>query len=317
MSLTLCVLRKNTVTDQITEFTLGSPAERNSLPSYTAGAHIDIDLGDEIGSRSYSLIDWSGPPAAPDSYTITVQLEADGDGGSKRMHELAAGDSLSATTPSNDFELADSTAPAMLIAGGIGITPLISMAASLAQDNKPFQLYYAGRSKAVMAYADRLEDSFGDQVKIHTDDNNPLPIDTLFSTIDPATHVYICCPAGLLDATRAAASAAGVAAEQIHTELFATPEAKSTDVPFEVELNSTGDVYVIPPGQTIIEVLEAAGHDLMYDCQRGDCGICQTAVISGTPDHRDVVLSDDEKASGKVMQICVSRAGAERLVLDL
>ena len=121
----------------------------------------------------------------------------------------------------------------------------------------------------------------------------------------------------MLDATRTAATAAGVAAEQIHTELFASPEAKSTDVPFEVELSSTGDVYVIPPGQTIIEVLEAAGHDLMYDCQRGDCGICQTAVISGTPDHRDVVLSDEEKASGKVMQICVSRAHAERLVLDL
>ncbi|WP_211341199.1 2Fe-2S iron-sulfur cluster-binding protein [Paracoccus methylarcula] len=121
----------------------------------------------------------------------------------------------------------------------------------------------------------------------------------------------------MIDATRRAAEAAGFTPERIHTELFDTPEPEAGDSPFEVEIASTGQVFTVPPGQTIIEVLEENGLDIIYDCQRGDCGICQTAVLEGTPDHRDVVLSEAERAAGDVMQICVSRALSPRLKLDL
>ena len=121
----------------------------------------------------------------------------------------------------------------------------------------------------------------------------------------------------MIDAARSAAQAAGLSNDNIYVELFSTTGTAGDDTPFEVEIKETGEVFVIPVGKTIIEVLEDAGKDLMYDCQRGDCGICQTDVISGEPDHRDVVLSEAERASGEVMQICVSRAKSSRLVLDI
>ena len=121
----------------------------------------------------------------------------------------------------------------------------------------------------------------------------------------------------MIDATKAQAEAAGIAAERIHFELFDAPQEQEGDSAFEVELASSGEVFTIPPGQSIIDVLEAGGVDVMYDCQRGDCGICQCDVLSGTPDHRDVVLSEAERAAGNVMQICVSRAKSPRLVLDI
>ena len=133
----------------------------------------------------------------------------------------------------------------------------------------------------------------------------------------PDTHVYICGPKGMIDAARTAAADAGLADSQIHIELFTSPDAQTGDTAFEVEIKDSGAVYTIPPDKTIIEVLEEEGVDLMYDCQRGDCGICQTDVIEGTPDHRDVVLSQADKDAGNVMQICVSRAKSARLVLDL
>jgi vanillate O-demethylase ferredoxin subunit len=121
----------------------------------------------------------------------------------------------------------------------------------------------------------------------------------------------------MIEAAKSAASARGFPADHIHFELFVNKAEAASGDAFEIELASTGEVLPVPAGKSIIEVLEEAGHDVLYDCQRGDCGICQTEVVSGTPDHRDVVLSDDEKASGKVMQICVSRAKSPRLVLDL
>ena len=316
MKLKLCVAQIETLTNAIAEFTLVG-VDGASLPPYTAGSHIDIDLGDEIGQRSYSLIDWTAPPAAPAAYTIAVQREENGDGGSVRMHALAEGDLITVSLPTNNFALAESTAPSVLVAGGIGITPIISLAALCRQSNTPFHIYYAGRTAAAMAYSSKIKADFNDHLSSHTDDCNPLPLDSLFKNLDAVTNIYLCGPAGLIEAAQSAASAAGVPTDHLHVELFDTPDARDTDAAFEVELSSTGEVHVIPPGQTIIEVLEAAGHDLMYDCQRGDCGICQTTVVSGTPDHRDVVLSADEKTAGDVMQICVSRAKSERLVLDL
>lgn len=315
MSLSLIIDRIDDETDRIRLFTLRDAAG-GALPAHSAGAHLEFDLG-ATGTRSYSLIDWPGGGAPGDTYRIAVQREPEGQGGSMQMHAYRPGDRLAATPPRNDFELADHAGPALLLAGGIGITPLISMATALDAAGRPFALHYSARSRAAMGFAGALTDAFGDRVRLHFDDETPLDLAALFAGIDPATHLYVCGPKGMIEAARSAANAAGLPDAQIHFELFTTPQAEAGDTAFEVELASTGQLFTIPPGRTIIEVLEEAGIDLIYDCQRGDCGICQTEVIEGIPDHRDVVLSDAERDSGKLMQICVSRAKSSRLVLDL
>lgn len=312
--LTLRITAITPLTDRIKEFDLAG-ADGAALPDWQPGAHIRVALPDG-GDRAYSLIRFPGEARA--GYRIAVQREDAGKGGSKFMHGLAVGDTLSATAPKCDFPLATDI-PALLLAGGIGITPMISMAAALREAGTGFDLHYCGRSRGVMAYADALQSALGGALHIHCDDDPASAPDlaALVSGLGPDRHLYICGPRGMIDAARAQAEAAGIAPDRVHVELFDNASAATGDTAFEVELASTGQVFTVPPGQTIIEVLEAAGVDLVYDCQRGDCGICQTEVISGTPDHRDVVLSDSERAGGKVMQICVSRAKSARLVLDI
>ena len=313
MTLDLRITAKRAETDRITEFELEA-AGGGALPGYTAGAHLDFET--PAGTRSYSLVDWSPPGDAPARYAIAVQREDDGEGGSRHMHGLATGDQLAATDPKNDFPLGDHAGPALLLAGGIGITPLISHATALKTAGRPFTFHYTARSRGVMGFAARLEGAFGDDLHLWYDDTRPLDLTTLMTGADPATHLYVCGPKGMIEAARAAWTAAGLPDTQVHFELFTSAAAQEGDAAFEVEIND-GRVFTIPPGKTIIEVLEAEGVDLIYDCQRGDCGICQTDVIEGEPDHRDVVLSEAERSSGKVMQICVSRAKSARLVLDI
>lgn len=300
------------VTDQIRLITLMSA---DGLPGYTAGAHLDFDLG-ETGTRSYSLIDFVPIDPAPTAYQIAVQLEPEGDGGSRAMHALQIGDKITATDPKNSFELRMDDAPALLIAGGIGVTPIISFATELTRRRTPFSFHYAARDRAVCAFADQLETQFGDALTLWFDSDAQIDIATVLRDAPDAAHIYCCGPKGMIEAVRSVAEKSGYPSDRIRFELFETPQAQDGDQPFEVEIND-GRVFTIPSGQSIIEVLEAADVDIMYDCQRGDCGICQTDVISGEPDHRDVVLSKDERASGNVMQICVSRARSARLVLDI
>lgn len=307
--LTLRIAQKLAVTKRISAFTLVA-VDGDALPGYTAGAHIAVETA--AGPRSYSLIDWPGD--TPGAYTIAVQREDAGDGGSKAMHALSEGDTITAAEPKNDFEIRTEDKPAALLAGGIGVTPLISMATALRAQSRPFVFHYSGRSADVMAWLDRLRDEFGGSFRAHFDDTAPLDLNTLMAGLT-GHALYICGPKGMIDAARAAAEAAGIS--DIHVELFTNTAPSAGDSAFEVEIASSGQIITVAPDQTIIEALEAAGLDPLYDCQRGDCGICQTEVIAGTPDHRDVVLSQAERDSGKVMQICVSRARSARLVLDL
>lgn len=293
-------------------------SDGGTFASYTPGAHVKFAL--PAGERSYSLIDFE--PVSADSvitsYRFAVQLEAQSTGGSRHMHELAPGDEVTALPPGNDFPLV-ADKPALLIAGGIGITPIISMATALRHAETPFRFHYAGRTSAAMAYRDELEQAFGDRLTQHFDDQPGMALNlgSLAASVGAEEHVYVCGPKGMIDAVKSAMEAAGVSADRIHFELFTSAAEQSGDTAFEVEVHATGEVFEIPPGKTIIDVLEAGGVDLIHDCLRGDCGICKTDVIDGVPDHRDVVLSDSEKAEGKVMQICVSRAKSARLVLDL
>lgn len=304
------------LTDRIAEFELAASGGE-ALPEWQPGAHIRVALP-EGGDRAYSLVAFDAARAGGSTFRIAVQLEPEGQGGSRFMHSLKAGDTLTVSPPKCDFPL-DAKVPALLLAGGIGITPMISMAAELAENGTPFELHYAGRTRDAVAYAAELGEAFGPALNLHFDDDpeTALDLEALTGSIGPEGHLYICGPRGMIDAARTQAENAGIAAERVHVELFDNASAQDGDAPFEVELASTGQVFTIPPGRTIVEVLEEGGVELMHDCLRGDCGICQTDIISGTPDHRDVVLSDAERAEGKVMQICVSRAKSARLVLDL
>lgn len=289
-----------------------------SLPPFAPGAHVEITLPDG-DTRPYSLIDLERRAAAPAHYRLGVLLEGESKGGSRFMHALSVGDRVTASAPKNGFPLHEGDAPALLIAGGIGVTPIISMATALKAAGRPYRLVYAAQSAARMAFREALEAAHGEALQVHIDDSDggPLPLKPLIAGAAPGTHLYVCGPRPMIDAARAAAEAAGFAPERIHFELFEKAAPQAGDAPFEVEIASTGQVFTIPPGKSIIDVLEAEGIDLMHDCQRGDCGICQTDVLEGEPDHRDVVLSQAEREAGKVMQICVSRAKSARLKLDL
>lgn len=303
-------------TDRITAFRI-APAKGGALPTYEPGSHITVEVpGGE--TRAYSLIDFTPVTQTPRSYTIAVQREDGGRGGSRHMHGLGVGDTIVFDTPHNDFFLQDNSS-AVLLAGGIGITPMISMATALAARGTPFRFHYAARSRGQMAFVDQLEARHGSALTLHCSDDpaSALDLDRLIAGLDPQADLYVCGPRRMIEATRARAEAAGIARRRIHFELFSTVGPQEGDSPFEVALASTGARYTVPADQTILETLEAAGVDLTYDCKRGDCGICQCGVLEGVPDHRDVVLTEDERAAGRVMQICVSRSKTPRLVLDI
>ncbi|MHC2463429.1 PDR/VanB family oxidoreductase [Bradyrhizobium embrapense] len=289
--------------------------EGGAVPEWQAGAHVRVLLPGG-GDRPYSLM------ALPDLPEGTVALgvlrEETSAGGSKFIHALQVGDVVRTTAPLNNFALHEGAAPALLFAGGIGVTPILSMAAVLKAQGNWFRLHYAGRMPGLLAFLPQLQAICAEGLAVHYDsDASRLDIAAALGDAPAGAHVYVCGPAGMIDAVRAAALAKGIPADRIHFELFKAEQPSSANRPFEVELKSTGQVITVATDQSIIEALEAAGLDVLYDCRRGDCGICQCGVIAGVPDHRDVILSDDEKASNKVMQICVSRAKSERLVLDL
>ena len=299
--LNLKVISSEPATDRIRRITLGSSTDA-PLPPFEPGAHIKIALPDG-GERAYSLVAFAPEEArTPTRYVLGVLLEAKSAGGSRHMHGLRPGDVVSAAPPQNDFALAPDGGAALLIAGGVGVTPLISMAAALVASGRPFEIRYAARSRSQLAFAAELGAICGDRLTLHCDDEPETRFD-LAATIAasaPERQIYVCGPKGMIEAVREAALARGFAKERIRFELFQNPGAPAggdtVDGAFEVEVKSTGQVVEVPADKTIIEALEAAGVDLIYDCQRGDCGICRTEVLDGAPDHRDVVLTDAEKA---------------------
>jgi vanillate O-demethylase ferredoxin subunit len=289
--------------------------EGGVAPQWQAGAHIRVSLPGG-GDRPYSLM--ALPDLREGSLALGVLREEMSTGGSLFMHALRAGEVVKATAPVNNFALHAGSSPAILFAGGIGITPILSMAAELKERGDPYRLHYAGRTHGLLAFLPQLRAICAEALSVHYDsDDSRLDIAAALGRAPEDSDVYVCGPAGMIDAVKRSALAKGIPSQRIHYELFKAEAPASADKPFEVELRSTGQVIQVGADQTIIKALEQAGLDVLYDCRRGDCGICQCRVISGIPDHRDVILSDDERASNAVMQICVSRAKSERLVLDL
>ncbi|WP_332670703.1 PDR/VanB family oxidoreductase [Aromatoleum sp.] len=321
----LVVRSVTTPTPLIRAFELAAP-DGSPLPAFTAGAHLQVAIPGLADPRCYSLIELSPAAGAFERYRLGVRIEDASRGGSRFMHALKAGDRVTVTGPKNDFPLHEPALgepPVVLLAGGIGITPIASMAAALKAAGRPFELHYSGRSRDQLAFTDELAALAGDALALHADDDDATRLDlgALLDARRPngidACHLYVCGPKAMIDAAIAGAKARGWPADNVHFELFATAAPVAGDQPFELELRQSGKVLVVPADKTIAEVMEEAGCDPMIDCKRGECGVCSATVLEGVPDHRDYVLSDAEKAEGKLIQICISRAKTARLVLDL
>ncbi len=316
-TLSLVVTGVRALTPAIKAITLAAP-DHATLPDWQAGAHINIALPDG-SERSYSLVNSAeASTTGPASYLLGVRLSDTSGGGSRYMHGLQAGDRVTASAPRNHFALAASPHQTVLVAGGIGITPLISMAAELKAAQRPYRMVYAVRNRDQLAFLDELLALAGDAMSVHCDaEAGQFDLGGLMASLTHDEPLYLCGPMPMIQAGIAAAKQLGWAEHRLHFEIFSAPEAQAGDKPFEIVLKSSGKRYLVPADQTILDVLIAAGEDPIYDCQRGDCGICQVGVIGGVPDHRDFILSDSEKAAGRLIQICISRSHSNELVLDL
>jgi ferredoxin-NADP reductase len=323
-TLTLSITDIHVETPLIKTFFLTS-ADGRPLPPFTPGAHLKISIPGQKNHRCYSLVSLGNGMdgfEGPGHYRLGVRLEEPSTGGSQHMHGLQIGDTLQAEGPGNDFPLHDgppSEPTTLLIAGGIGITPVAAMATALKAAGRPYILHYYGRSRGQMAFLPALTALHGEALKVHADDDPATlqPLAALLDQTDHARHIYICGPKGMIDTVRDQTLKLGWPASHVHFELFVNASPQFGDRAFEVELRQTGRILQVPADKTILDVLEEAGCDPLYDCRRGECGVCQADVLEGTPDHRDYYLSDAERKEGKVMQICISRSHSDRLVLDL
>jgi ferredoxin-NADP reductase len=315
--LQLAVAQVLQLTPAIRSFVLRN-AEGGALPPFAPGAHLGVQVvqpGGSAGLRAYSLA--RPHTAGDDAYEIAVQCEPQGAGGSAWMHALAPGDALTAHAPRNDFALREGDAAPLLIAGGIGITPLLCMARALAAQGKPFDFFYATRSEASTAYLHEARALGATVVHDGGDSSRGLDLRAVLAHPQPGRHVHLCGPRGMVQAAVDTARAQDWPDDHVHFELFAGAIAQAGDTPFEVRTLRSGKTLTVPPGQSLLDVLIAAGLDPMYDCRQGDCGVCAVDVVEGVPDHRDHNLSPREKAGGKTLCTCVSRARTPHLVLDI
>lgn len=285
------------------------------LPTFEAGAHVDVHVAPGV-VRQYSLC---SDPAKSDAYRLAILLEAASRGGSSGIHgQFELGQTMRIGAPRNAFRLVEEADRSILMAGGIGVTPIYAMAHRLRALEADFAFHYCTRSGARTAFrAELLQASFADRLTIHVDDEGTaIDLDATLAEPSAGTHLYICGPGGFIDYVKAAAERLGWAKANVHVEHFGA-EIDSVGESFTVEARSSGMSFTILGDQTIAQVLLAAGIDVPLSCEQGVCGTCLTRVIEGTPDHRDMFLSEDEHKSGEEIAICCSRSKTPILVLDI
>lgn len=292
-------------------------ADGEPLPAFSAGAHIDVHLPDGL-IRQYSLCNH---PEERHRYQIAVLRSADSRGGSIAMHGLEQGMRLRTSEPRNLFPLQHDAKRHLLMAGGIGITPILCMAERLSHTGGDFTLHYFARSAQQAAFVERLRQSpFADRVHLHFDDgeSSKRP-DTaaLIGTADPHAHLYVCGPGGFMEYVLGSARDLGWANDNLHREYFSAEPDDQPQAGFEVQLASSGEVLQVPEGVSVVEVLRGVGVEIPVSCEQGICGTCLTRVLEGEPDHRDLFLTEDEQAANDQFTPCCSRAKSARLVLDI
>jgi len=310
------VLSKADTAQDIVTFELAAPDGR-ALSPFSAGAHIDVHVGGLV--RQYSLCN---RPGETHRYQIGVLRDANSRGGSVAMHALAVGDSLQISAPKNHFPLAADARHSILLAGGIGVTPLLAMAEQLAADGASFALHYATRSSERTAFRDRLAAAhLAPHARCYVDDapqNGRLDLAAVLSQPNAETHVYVCGPAGFIDATLQQARALGWQDANLHREYFgaALPATDAGEMgAFDIRLAHSGKTMPVRAGETVIDALRGCGIDWPTSCEQGVCGTCLTKVLQGEAQHHDNYLTDEERAEGCFLP-CVSRARG-LLVLDI
>ncbi|GAC1619969.1 MAG: PDR/VanB family oxidoreductase [Nevskia sp.] len=299
-------------------FELRDPAGA-ALPAFTAGAHLEVRLGPNL-IRHYSLC---GDPADRSRYCLGVGLAHDSRGGSKHMHQhVRVGATLSVSAPRNNFPLAPDAAESVFIAGGIGITPIMAMIRTAIAADQPWRLFYCARNRSRAAFYEELKALAPERCDFHFDDEHGgarFDAPARLAGIAREAHLYTCGPAPLMKAVEEAA--ADRPAANLHFEWFSADPAAAAgsegDRAFTVILRNSGARFVVPPGKSILEMLEERDEGVPYSCRQGLCATCRTGVLAGVPDHRDTVLSAAERAANDSMMICVSRAQSETLELDL
>ena len=309
------VRAKRRVAEQALEITLADPDDWE-LPPFAPGAHIDVHLPGGI-VRQYSLC---GDPREGRRYRLGVLLQAAGRGASRALHDtVGIGDVLPVSLPRNHFPLAADARRHVFIAGGIGITPFLSMARSLGAAGGDFHLYACARSLATAPFIDDLRPLLASgRASAHHDGGDPgrgLDLRALLAVPQPGTHVYCCGPAGMMEAV--AAASAGWPAGTVHFERFQPPGEvlPAQGAPFSVRLSRSGRVIPVAPGQSIARALIQHGVALDVSCEAGTCGTCRTRYLEGQPEHRDLVLRPHERA--RYIMPCVSGCLSSHLVLDL
>jgi phthalate 4,5-dioxygenase reductase subunit len=305
------VTARRMLTPSICEFTL-EREDGGALPPFEPGAHIGIETPSG-GMRQYSLIN---DGRAPTEYVIALKREPDSRGGSVSMHDEAqVGSVLRIDHPDNSFPLADAVGY-LLIAGGIGVTPILAMANRLDTDGKAFRLIYCTRSPEETAYLDDMRARFGDRLTVHHDGGDPDAVYDFWDEFADVKNikVYCCGPKPLMEEIEAI-SGHWPEGRLIFEDFKPVETVRADDQPFEVILQRSGKTVAVPAYLSILEAIRAAGVAAPSSCESGTCGTCKTGLIAGDVDHRDMVLLDEERAD-KIM-ICVSRAKAGALTLDL
>ncbi|WP_367192155.1 2Fe-2S iron-sulfur cluster-binding protein [Amorphus sp. 3PC139-8] len=305
------VTARRNLTPHIVEFTL-SPVEETALPSYGPGAHVTVETPSGA-MRRYSLV---APGDSPSQYVIAVKREPDSRGGSQSMHDEAVeGTELEVEPPENDFPMGE--APKyLLIAGGIGVTPIYAMAQKLAGDGKEFDIIYCTRSAEETAYLDEMKEAFGDRLVVHHDAGDPDEVYDFWDHFEEPKnmHVYCCGPKVLMEEIEAIS---GHWPEgRVNFEDFKPVEViRADDEAFDVELAKSNKTVTVPADRSILEAIRDSGVKTVSSCESGTCGTCKTRLIKGDVDHRDMVLMDEERDD--YIMICVSRARSGSLILDI
>jgi len=309
--LTLQVIRRE-LQGEVVLLTLAH-ADGIPLPAFSAGAHIDLHLTEDL-IRPYSLC---GDPQDRQHYQLGILKGGNSQGGSLAVHALREGDAITVSEPRNLFILDERAGHSLLIGGGIGITPMLAMAAELHAAGRSFTLHYCARSRGQAAFVAQLESApYAGQVYLHFSDQQRLNLDAVLSDVPPNTHVYVCGPTRLMDAVNDGAKRQGYAAENVHQECFSA-EVQTGGAAFDVVAATSGITVQVLEDQTIVEALAQAGLKVNVSCKQGICGSCLTGVLEGEPDHRDSYLTDEEKADGDQILLCCSRSKCGCLVIDL
>jgi vanillate monooxygenase ferredoxin subunit len=289
------------------------------LPSFSAGSHIDVQIKSGL-TRQYSLCNH---PNEQHRYQIAVLRDPQSRGGSAAMHDdIHEGSEIQISPPKNHFPLAHDAKHSILLAGGIGVTPVLCMAERLANIGASFEMHYSARAEDRAAFRQRLlQCSFAKNVYFHFDDGAPEQKLDLTAVLDRAnenTHLYVCGPGGFIDYVLATARGAKFKPEQIHFEHFGAKELDTShDQSFKVKVASSGATFLVPAEKSIATVLSENGIEIPLSCEQGVCGTCITRVLSGIPEHRDLYFSDEEHAKNDQFTPCCSRSKSSELVLDL